>query len=184
MPPGSGGHDQSKSKSMSKSRYDSRSVSHCVLVSSHFWFSTPDVCYCLTVIVLFLCGAFSCERSALSFANQTLQYLAVFQYIRKYLLFRCLTYKVMYTQHIQGICPSGLSTAIYTPLIAVHAATAAKFKPLTFPLCGFALPNIANIFIYMIFYICLFSAYFCCVTHVKLKFNLFATDGQSAILSR
>jgi hypothetical protein len=42
--------------------------------------------------------------------------------------------------------------------------TAAKFKPFVFPVSGFALSNIANIFILMILYdFCLLPALFCYV---------------------
>jgi hypothetical protein len=42
----------SLSKSKSKSRYDWWSVSKYVLMSSPFWFSWPDVCYCMTITVV------------------------------------------------------------------------------------------------------------------------------------
>jgi hypothetical protein len=58
----------------SKSRYGwrsvSQSVSQCVLISSPFGFSWPNVCCCLMVTVVSLWGALSDERLGLSFANQ------------------------------------------------------------------------------------------------------------------
>jgi hypothetical protein len=64
---------------------------------------------------------------------------------------------------IQGLLQSRIGTADYAPLLTnssrhngnldtwtfVHM-TAAKFKPLIFPVLGFSLSNIANIFILMI----------------------------------
>jgi hypothetical protein len=42
--------------------------------------------------------------------------------------------------------------------------TTAKFKPFVFPVSGFALSNIANIFVFMIYYdFCLQPAWFCYV---------------------
>jgi hypothetical protein len=52
-------------KSESKSHCDWRSVSQYVLVSSPIWGSLADICYCLTVTVLFLLGPLSDERKGL-----------------------------------------------------------------------------------------------------------------------
>jgi hypothetical protein len=41
------------------------------------WFSWPDVSYCLTVTVVSLWSVLSDERSGVSFASQSLQYLVV-----------------------------------------------------------------------------------------------------------
>jgi hypothetical protein len=100
----------------------SQSVSRYVLMSSPFWFSWPDVCYCLTVTAVSLWGALSEERSGLPIASQSLQYLVICQYMHKYLHFRCLTYIFVYIHYIQGLCQSWLSTAMYALLTAVHAA--------------------------------------------------------------
>jgi hypothetical protein len=55
---------------------------------------------------------------------QSLQYLVVFQYIYKYLHFRCLTYKFVYIHYIQSLCQSILSTAIYAlPIVAYVGVT-------------------------------------------------------------
>jgi hypothetical protein len=72
---------------------------------------------------VFFRDAFSDERSGLSIASQSLQYVVVCKYLRKNLYFMHLTYKVMYIQYIRGLDQSGLSAAIYALLIAVHAAT-------------------------------------------------------------
>jgi hypothetical protein len=60
-------------------------------------------------------------------------------------------------QYVQGLCQSRLSTADYALLLVAFATTAvldtstvvcltaAKFKPLVFPVSGFALSNVANI---------------------------------------
>jgi hypothetical protein len=68
----------------------------------------------------------------------------------------------MYVQYIQGLFQSRLGTADYALVTSslhnndsivactlLHM-TAAKFKPLTFSVSGFALSNVANIFIFMI----------------------------------
>jgi hypothetical protein len=68
-------------KSESKLRYDWRPVSQCVLVSSHFWFSWPDVSYCLAITVVAFWCALSDERSGLSFASLSLQNLVLCQCI-------------------------------------------------------------------------------------------------------
>jgi hypothetical protein len=86
-------------QSESKSRYDWRSVSQ-VLMSSPFWFSWPDVCYCLTVTVVSLWGAPSDERSGLSIVSQSLHSEVICQYIYKYAHFRCLMYKFVYIHYI------------------------------------------------------------------------------------
>jgi hypothetical protein len=67
-----------------KSRYDWRPVIQYVLILSPFWFSWQDACYCLTVTVVSLWDALSDERSGLSFASQSLQYLVVCQHVHKY----------------------------------------------------------------------------------------------------
>jgi hypothetical protein len=68
----------------------------------------------------------------------------------------------MYIQYIQGLFQSRLGTADYAPVTSslhyndsldtwtVICLTAAKFKPLIFSVSGFALSNVANIFIFMI----------------------------------
>jgi hypothetical protein len=68
----------------------------------------------------------------------------------------------MYIQYVQGLCQSRRSTADYALISSsfhynsslvtgmVVCLTAAKFKPLIFSMSGFALCNIANIFIVMI----------------------------------
>jgi hypothetical protein len=68
----------------------------------------------------------------------------------------------MYIQYIQGLFQSRLSTADYALVTrSVHYIdsldtwtvvhmTAAKFKPFIFSVSGFALPNVANILIFMI----------------------------------
>jgi hypothetical protein len=56
------------SASKSKLCYDWLSVSQYVLMSSPFWFSWPDVCYCLMITVVTLWVALSDERSGLSAA--------------------------------------------------------------------------------------------------------------------
>jgi hypothetical protein len=88
-----GKNKQVLGRSKSKSRYDWRSVSQYVLVSSPFLFSRTDVCYFLTVTAVSLWGTGGrvCRLSV-----KSLQYLVVCQYIHKYLHFICLTYKVMY----------------------------------------------------------------------------------------
>jgi hypothetical protein len=60
-------------------------------------------------------------------------------------------------QYIQGFCLSGPGTSYYALFLvafattavldtsAVVCLTAAKFKPLIFPVVGFALSNVANI---------------------------------------
>jgi hypothetical protein len=53
---------------------EGQSVSQYVLMSSLFWFSLPDICYCLTITVVSLWGALSEERSGLSIASQNLQF--------------------------------------------------------------------------------------------------------------
>jgi hypothetical protein len=55
----------------SKSHYDRRPVGQCILVSSPIWGSWPDINYCLTVTVLSISGAPSGERSGLSFVLVT-----------------------------------------------------------------------------------------------------------------
>jgi hypothetical protein len=73
---------------------------------------------------------------------------------------------------MQGLFLSLLCTADYALLLTnssrhngsldtwtVVNTTAAKFKPLVFPVSGFALSNIANIFVFMILYdFCLLTA--------------------------
>jgi hypothetical protein len=68
----------------------------------------------------------------------------------------------MYIQHIQGLFQSRLGTADYAPVTSslhyndsldtwtVIHMTAAKFKVLIFSVSGFALSDVANIFILMI----------------------------------
>jgi hypothetical protein len=56
----------------------------------------------MSVTVWRLCGL-SDERSGLSFAIQSLQYLVVCQYVRKYLHFICLTHNVMYIQGLLSV---------------------------------------------------------------------------------
>jgi hypothetical protein len=51
------------SQSQSHFTTDGQLVSHCVLVSSPFWFWRPDVCCCLTVAVVSLWSTLSDERS-------------------------------------------------------------------------------------------------------------------------
>jgi hypothetical protein len=67
---------------------DGRSVSQCVLVSSPFWFSWPDVCDCLMVTVMSWRDALSEERPGLSSASQSLQYLVVCQYVFPFQVFK------------------------------------------------------------------------------------------------
>jgi hypothetical protein len=66
---------------------DGQSINQCVLVSSTFWLPRPNVLYCLTATVMSLWSALPDERSGLSFASQSLQYLVFRQYIHKYLHF-------------------------------------------------------------------------------------------------
>jgi hypothetical protein len=68
----------------------------------------------------------------------------------------------MYIQYTQGFFQSRLGTADYALVTSslhyidslvtwtVIHMTAAKFKPLIFSVSGFALSNVANIFIFMI----------------------------------
>jgi hypothetical protein len=53
--------------SKSESRYDRRSVSHSVLVSSSIWGPRLVFCYCQVVVVLSMWSALSDERTDLSF---------------------------------------------------------------------------------------------------------------------
>jgi hypothetical protein len=55
------------SQSQSHIPTDGWSVSQSVMVSSPIWGSCPGIYYCLTFMVLFLWGAFSDERTGLSF---------------------------------------------------------------------------------------------------------------------
>jgi hypothetical protein len=81
---------KSRIKSKSKSHCDWRSISQKVLVSSPIWGSWPDIYYRLTVMVLFLCGALSDERTSLSFVyaagpcQRILSRVRVFWYSRSY----------------------------------------------------------------------------------------------------
>jgi hypothetical protein len=88
------------SQSQSHVSTDDQSVSQYVLMSNPFWFSWPDVCYCLMINVVSLWGALSDKRSGLSIVIQSLQYLVICQHIYKYLHFRCFTYKFMYMHYI------------------------------------------------------------------------------------
>jgi hypothetical protein len=71
-------------------------------------------------------------------------------------------YIYIYIKHV-GLCQSRLSTADFSIFcynmslitLTVVCLTAAKFKPLIFSMSGFALSNIANIFIVMIYACCL-----------------------------
>jgi hypothetical protein len=71
-----------------KSSYDWRPVSQYVLMSSPFWFSWPDVCYCLAVSVVSLRGALS-ERTGLSIFSQYALFsrLSVHTYVFTYQMF-------------------------------------------------------------------------------------------------
>jgi hypothetical protein len=123
-----------------KPRYDrlsvTQSVGQCVLVSSPFWLSWPDVCYCLTVTVVSLWCALSDERTGLSFASQSLKYLVICQCVHKYLHFMCIVYKVLYLQYtsVQAwyskLCPINSSLRYHDSLDTwtVVRVTAAKFK--------------------------------------------------------
>jgi hypothetical protein len=92
----------------------------------------------------------------------------------------------MYIQYIQGLFQSTLGTADYALITSslhnndslvtwtVIHITAAKFKPLIFSVSGFALSNVANIFIFMILDdFCLLPAQFCYVIinvrYIELK---------------
>jgi riboflavin transporter FmnP len=82
----------------------------------------------------------------------------------------------MYTQYIQGLFQSRLGTADYalvTSSLHYHGSldtwmvvqmTADKFKSLIYSVSGFALSNLANIFIFVILDgFCLLPAWFCYV---------------------
>jgi hypothetical protein len=70
----------------------------------------------------------------------------------------------MYIKHIQGLLSVQAQYSRSYPIISssyynsslvswtVVWLTAGKFKPLIFPVSGFALSNVANIFIFMILY--------------------------------
>jgi hypothetical protein len=71
----------------------------------------------------------------------------------------------MYIQYIQGLCQSRLDTADHALVTSslhcndsldtwtVIHMTATQFKPLIFSVSGFALSNVANIFIFLWFWI-------------------------------
>jgi hypothetical protein len=59
------------SKSKSKLCYDRRSVGQSVLEKAPIWGLRPDLYYCLTVTGFLMWGAFSDERTGLSFARVT-----------------------------------------------------------------------------------------------------------------
>jgi hypothetical protein len=60
-----------KLKSKSRTHCDWRSVSHSVLVSSPIWGSHPDISSCLKITVFSFWGAFSDEKTGLSFVRVT-----------------------------------------------------------------------------------------------------------------
>jgi hypothetical protein len=122
------GSPESKWKRCYDWRSVSQSVSQCIFVSSPFWFSWSDVCYCLTVTNLPLSDALSDERLGLSFVSM---------YISIYIACICLSYKVVYTRPLSvqarysKLCPIIRSSRYHGCLDTwrVIQVTAAKFMP-------------------------------------------------------
>jgi hypothetical protein len=72
----------------SKSHCDWRSENQSVLVSSPIWGSRPDIYYCLTVTVLFFCGASSPMRKRVC-----LLYMLLALASAVFLIFYCLRFE-------------------------------------------------------------------------------------------
>jgi hypothetical protein len=96
------------------------------------------------------------------------------------MLLNVFIYNILYTGPLSieaqysRSCPIISSSCYNSSLViwTVVCLTAAKFKPLIFPLSGFALSNIANICIFMILYdFCLFPALFCYIIVYIWKFE-------------
>jgi hypothetical protein len=152
-------------------------------MSSIFWFSWQDVCCCLTITVVSLWGALSDERSGLPFTSQSSQYLVICQYVHKYLHFICLTKSCVHMLYLRplsvraqysNLSPTNSSSRCHDSLDTwtVLHMSAAKFKPLIFSVWGFALSNIANIFIFMIMnYFCFFFCIILLCNHKRTEFG-------------
>jgi hypothetical protein len=129
-------------KFKSKSRYDRRSVSQSVLVSSPIWGPRSDFCYCQTTAVLSMWGALSDERTGLSFTavkisstcHLYLQFymLALYSQMSEspvpcgHRLFTVLHVTLVhrYNTYIQDLCQSRLGTADHALTHVAHVTTA------------------------------------------------------------
>jgi hypothetical protein len=134
-------------------------VSQYVLVSSALWNLWPDNIFCRKVSVLSLWGALSGEKSGLSPVGHCYQCLVHCQRFNIINIVHVTCF--MYMRYILDLCQHRLSTADHANNLRYNSSldtwtvvrlTADKFKPHMFSASGFALPNIADIRIFMILY--------------------------------
>jgi hypothetical protein len=122
------------------------------------WGLRPDVYYCQTVAGLLMWGALSDERKGLLFAWVTVSTCQHAQFTLYMLLSVCMYNIYKRTLSLQAQYSRSwpiLSISCYNSSLVtwtVVCLTAAKFKPLIFPMSRFALSSVVNICNYVTFY--------------------------------